>query len=170
MTADDEHVPPSYGERTAWTYAVVIPVGTLGYLAVVVPPRALTQPIDQVAWAGPMLWAMGLSIVASIVGAIVFAIVVRDHEGRLDVRDTQIERYGDRVALWFTTAGAIVALPPVDARGRLVLDRQHPVRPRRDRLHLGCDRPDPRPPRDLRWVGRRGSPTPSGCTASRTAR
>ncbi|GIG23399.1 hypothetical protein Cch01nite_41230 [Cellulomonas chitinilytica] len=110
MTADDEHVPPSYGERTAWTYAVVIPVGTLGYLAVVVP-RALTQPIDQVAWAGPMLWAMGLSIVASIVGAIVFAIVVRDHEGRLDVRDTQIERYGDRVALWFTTAGAIVALP-----------------------------------------------------------
>ncbi|WP_456846458.1 hypothetical protein [Cellulomonas sp. P5_C6] len=110
MTTDDEHVPLSYGERTAWTYAVVIPAGTLAYLAVVVP-RVLTQPVADVAWAGPMLWAMGLSIVASIVGAIVFAIVVRDHEGRLDVRDTQIERYGDRIALWFTAGGAIVALP-----------------------------------------------------------
>ena len=109
-TDDDERVPLSYGERTAWTYAVVIPVGTLAYLAVVIP-RVLSQPIEQVAWAGPMLWAMGLSILASIVGAIVFAIVVRDHEGQMDVRDTQIGRSGDRVALLWTAAGAVVVLP-----------------------------------------------------------
>jgi len=110
MTPDDEHVPLSYGERTAWTYAVVIPAGTLAYLAVVVP-RVLTQPVAEVAWAGPMLWSMGLTIVASILGAIVLAVVVRDHEGRLDVRDTQIERTGDRVAFIWTAAGAVVVLP-----------------------------------------------------------
>jgi hypothetical protein len=110
MTPGDEHVPLSYGERAAWTYAVVIPAGTLAYLAVVVP-RVLTQPVAEVAWAGPMLWAMGLTIAASILGAIVFAVVVRDHDSRLDVRDTQIGRVGDRVALGCTTAGAVVALP-----------------------------------------------------------
>ena len=110
MATDDERVPLSYGERTAWTYAVVIPAGTLAYLAVVIP-RVLTEPVEQVAWAGPMLWSMGLTIVASILGAIVFAIIVRDHEGRQDVRDTQIARSGDRIALLWTAAGAVVVLP-----------------------------------------------------------
>ena len=31
-------------------------------------------------------------------------------ERRLDVRDTQIGRYGDRIALTFTAAGAVVVL------------------------------------------------------------
>ena len=41
---------------------------------------------------------------------IVLAIVVRDHESARDVRDTQIERYGDRIALALTSAGAVIVL------------------------------------------------------------
>lgn len=109
MRTEDERASMSYGERQAWTSAVVVPLGALGYLGAVVP-QLLAHPADQVAWAAPMLWAMGLTIVASIVGAVLLAIVVRDHESRLDVRDTQIGRYGDRIALTFTAAGAVVVL------------------------------------------------------------
>ncbi|WP_273652627.1 hypothetical protein [Cellulomonas fimi] len=109
MAPDDEHVPLTYGERTAWTTAVTVPLGTLGYLVVVVP-RALREPVADVAWAGPMLWAMGFTLVASIVGAILLALVTRDHDTSQDVRDTQIERYGDRIALVATAVGAVAVL------------------------------------------------------------
>ncbi len=110
MTVDDEHLPPTYGERLAWTYAVVIPAGMLAYLAVVVP-RVLSRPVADVAWAGPMLWSIGLTIAASILGSIVLAVVARDHEARPDVRDRQIERSGDRIALLCTSVGAGLVLP-----------------------------------------------------------
>lgn len=109
MRTDDDHAPLSYGERTAWTTAVVVPIGTAGYLAVVVP-RLLSQPVADVAWAGPMLWSIGLTVVGSIVGAILLAIVSRDHETAQDLRDTQILRHGDRIALVGTAVGAVAVL------------------------------------------------------------
>lgn len=109
MTSDDEHVPLSYGERTAWTTAVTVPLGTVGYLVVVVP-RVLRENVADVAWAGPMLWSMGFTLVAGVVGAILLAIVTREHDTSHDVRDTQIERYGDRIALVGTAAGAFAVL------------------------------------------------------------
>lgn len=102
---DDERDAMTYGERNTWMYAVLIPVTSIAYFVVVIP-RLLGQPASEVSWVAPMLWAIGASIVGSIIGSIVSAIVARDEKTEEDVRDKQIDRYGDGIAQAITGFGA----------------------------------------------------------------
>jgi hypothetical protein len=63
-----------------------------------------------VGWIAPMLWAMGASIVGTILGSILWAIVTRDEKSESDIRDKQIERHGDRLAQSITAFGSAGAL------------------------------------------------------------
>ncbi len=64
---------------------------------------------------GPMLWAIGATIVGVIAGTILVSIAAGIAnrgvlESKEDVRDKQINRYGDRIAQAITGFGAAATL------------------------------------------------------------
>jgi hypothetical protein len=105
VMVDDDRMPMTFGERNTWLYAFLVPVTSLAYFAVIVP-RLFSQPASQIAWAGPMLWAIGASVAGTIVGAILIGIVTGGRDTDADVRDKQIDRFGDRIAQAITAFGA----------------------------------------------------------------
>ncbi len=108
---DDDPVVMTAEERSVWVYLAVVIITSAAYFVVVVP-RALSQPIEDVSWITPMLWALGVSIVGAVVGSIVGAVVGAvglaargiDPKGQLegDMRDKDIKRLGER-------RGAVIA-------------------------------------------------------------
>ena len=106
----------TFAERNTWVSAFVLPATSLAYFAVVLP-RLRDEPAADVSWVVPMLWAIGASIVGTILGTILLSIasgmVNRGVlEAKADVRDRQIHRYGDRIAQAITGfgAGAVLVL------------------------------------------------------------
>jgi len=64
---------------------------------------------------GPMLWAIGATIIGTIVGTILVSIGAGIAnrgvlESKEDLRDKQIDRYGDRIAQAITGFGAAAVL------------------------------------------------------------
>lgn len=114
MPSDDRAAMTS-AERNAWVAAVLTPATSIAYVVVVLN-RLRDQGADEVAWVAPMLWAVGANIALTIVGTIVVAIGSGiANRGELehskdDVRDKQINRYGDRIAMAFLGFGAGVVL------------------------------------------------------------
>ncbi|WP_062077133.1 hypothetical protein [Demequina globuliformis] len=116
---DDSPEPMTVAERGVWIFLITNITAAVAY-AIVVVPRALSQPIDEVSWVVPMLWAIGLQIVGTIVGSIVAAIGSalglalrgRSPEVELasDERDKDIERYGSRMTQGVLGAGTLVTL------------------------------------------------------------
>ncbi|MBG0820127.1 hypothetical protein HS048_05175 [Planomonospora sp. ID91781] len=107
--AGDDRVPMTFEERNTWLYAILVPVTSLAYFGVVVP-RLFERPASEVSWAVPMLWAVGATVVGTVVGSIVLAVAARDAEAASDVRDKEIERHGDRIAQAITAFGAAAVL------------------------------------------------------------
>ncbi|NJC10467.1 hypothetical protein F4558_000293 [Micromonospora profundi] len=109
----EDRVAMTFGQRNAWVSAVVMPAASIAYLAVVLP-RLGDRPAAEVSWVGPMLWTIGATVVGTIVGTILISIAAaitnRDVESKGDVRDKQIDRYGDRLAQAITAFGGAVVL------------------------------------------------------------
>ncbi len=111
----EDRVAMTFGERNTWVSAFILPATSIAYFAVVLP-RLRDQPAAEVSWVAPMLWAIGASIVGTIVGVILVSIAAGIAnrgvlESKEDVRDKQIDRYGDRVAqgiMGFGTAAVLV--------------------------------------------------------------
>lgn len=103
----------TFEQRNTWWAAVLIPLTTIIYFVIVIP-RAMRQPVSEVSWVTPMLWAIGVSIagtiIGSIVSSIVTAIITRDDKMEADIRDKQIDRYGDRIAQGITAFGTAAVL------------------------------------------------------------
>ena len=121
-TANELTEPPapmSFGERNVWASAIATAIATVAYLVVVVP-RALASPVDQVDWVMPMVWAIGGAIVGTIVLSIAGAIgsevngtittsVWASLSGRTgreiaplheeDIRDREIKELGERTTM-----------------------------------------------------------------------
>ena len=111
---DDEREPLSLTEGSRWAFLALVIATSIGYAAVIVPQLS-TTPVADIGWQLPMIGAVGITMVGtialSIVLAIVTAIVTRREPASADVRDTQIERYGDRIAqatMAFGAAGVLV--------------------------------------------------------------
>lgn len=101
-------------ERTAWISGFVVIVAYAIY-AVTILRRVDGALVSEVAYLGPLLWTVGVivvgTIVLSIIGAIVNAIVTRgEPDERTDERDRAIGRRADRISNWVTSAVAIGAL------------------------------------------------------------
>jgi len=117
--ADDEPTVMGMDERAAWVQIFAFAITTGAYLAVVIP-RVLNDPIDEVEWVVPLLWAMGLSIVATILGSIFAGIggaihlTIRgldpDSELASDSRDKAIARHARLRTYWATPVVALGAL------------------------------------------------------------
>jgi hypothetical protein len=104
----------TFGQRNAWVSAFVLPAASITYFAVVLP-RLRVKPADEVSWVAPMLWTIGATVVGTVVGIIVVSIAAGianrgELESREDVRDKQIERYGDRRAQAIASFGAAAVL------------------------------------------------------------
>ncbi|NUT47265.1 MAG: hypothetical protein HOV94_08125 [Saccharothrix sp.] len=87
----------SYEEKGIWLYLVVSALTYPGYVVVVLS-RAGDGPVAAVPYVVPMLCAIGASMVLAIVGRIALAVVKPDESGRPDVRDRDINRFGEHVA------------------------------------------------------------------------
>jgi len=103
MTSDMTHEEKvTYGNvvTTFCFYAI--------YLGLVLS-RVGTGPITDVRYIPILLWTAGAGIVGTILCNIVVAIVSRDC-GKKDVRDRQIERFGDYIGQSFLCLGGLTAL------------------------------------------------------------
>lgn len=126
---DDERVPMTMNERTVWAYLVTV-VLTSGVYFTLMAVRLAGEPAEQIDWVVPMLWAIGASVVCTVLLTILVTItgtVARSVRptcsGRLgaggtpvevdtatDARDHDIDVLGDRAGLGVLGAGFLGAL------------------------------------------------------------
>ena len=99
----------TFAEKSSWVVVVVAVPTFLVYLALVVP-QVLGQPIAEVAWVGPMIFAIAGFIVANVLGNVVAAASNPREADVTDERDREIHRVGKRFGDWLVIAGASVAL------------------------------------------------------------
>ena len=108
----------SMDERSVWAQLVVLPLVGLGYFAVVLT-RAARMPDDEVSWVVPMLCAMAIIVVGVVALTIASAIGhgVRATAGGEeplfedgDIRDKEIERYGEYRSRHFTAFGGLAVI------------------------------------------------------------
>jgi hypothetical protein len=99
----------AFEEKRAWLMAIVAVAGYAVY-ATIVLSRAAGRPLTEVPYAGPMLWTIGLGIVAGIVLGIVNGIASREDGLQVDERDHEIGRFGDHVGQSFVVIGGVSAL------------------------------------------------------------
>jgi hypothetical protein len=100
-------------EGSRWAFLVLVVVTSVVYGLTVLPQLATHEAAD-IGWQIPMLWAIGITMVGTIVLSIVIAIgatiVTRREPENADVRDKQIERHGDRIAQSITAFGSVIVL------------------------------------------------------------
>ena len=86
----------SFEEKGNWVYLVVSVVTYVAYLSVILG-RAQDVPLTDVRYVSTMLWTIGIGIALSILGNIVVAISKPSEADKSDVRDKDINRFGEYV-------------------------------------------------------------------------
>jgi len=86
----------SFEEKGNWVYLVVSVVTYVAYLSVILG-RAQDVPLTDVPYVSTMLWTIGIAVALSIVGNIVVAISKPSEADKSDVRDKDINRFGEYV-------------------------------------------------------------------------
>jgi len=86
----------SFEEKGVWVYTVVTVVTYMAYLSIVLG-RAGDVPLAEASYVSTMLWAIGIAIALSIVGHIAVAIAKPSEADKRDVRDRDINRFGEYV-------------------------------------------------------------------------
>jgi p-aminobenzoyl-glutamate transporter AbgT len=103
----------SYEERNAWVFAGVSILTGIYYLSTMLGGDP-SVPLVARDWKTAMLTTIGggivVTIVLSIAVNIVFGIVSGDTKTTSDIRDRQINRFGDYVGHSFVIIGAVGAL------------------------------------------------------------
>jgi hypothetical protein len=116
MDADDR-IPATTSERAAWVAMVLTPLTVAGYLIVVLPQLADT-PLAAVDWQVPLLWSIGINLVATILVTMLVTIIAgigaglrrEEFDTASDERDRGIDRHGTRVALTISAGGLLAVL------------------------------------------------------------
>jgi hypothetical protein len=99
----------SYEQKRTWVYLATSAGAYLVYLAIVLG-RVASTPVGRVPYAAVLLWSIGASIVASIVGGMLVEAARPSDSRQADVRDKEIYRFGEYASRWFLVAGAAAAL------------------------------------------------------------
>jgi hypothetical protein len=99
----------AFEEKRAWIMLVVAPGAFLVYVAMILV-RAGGSPLCDVPYVSTMLWTIGVSIVVAILLHIVAAIISGAEANKKDVRDREINRFGETVGQMFVASGAVTAM------------------------------------------------------------
>ncbi|MGW0558815.1 hypothetical protein ACWDZ6_32315 [Streptomyces sp. NPDC002926] len=98
-----------FEEKSAWVMGVLA-VGTYtGYLVVILG-RAGDAPLAEVSYKAALLWALGISIAASIVIHMVIGMFGPKDARKKDQRDREINRFGEHIGQSFVVIGGVAAL------------------------------------------------------------
>lgn len=113
-----------FEEKATWVSAVVTAIVPAVYF-VSVMGQVGRVPVAQIAYQRPLLIAIGVAVLLTIVGAIVTAIVTAigsaitteitgegspDDVGRKDERDVSIDRRGELVGYYVSSGGVVGAM------------------------------------------------------------
>jgi hypothetical protein len=96
----------SFEQKNTWTYLVLAVVIPAIYFAIILG-QVPSTPVGEIDFIVPMIAAIGLAIVISIVGSIAVSIVSRSYV--TDERDKHVNRRGDSVG--FAVLGVLVIGP-----------------------------------------------------------
>ena len=99
----------SYDEKGTWAYLVASVGAYLVYLAIV-GDRVLHTPVAQVPYVAALLWTSAASVLASVVARTAIETARPGESRKSDVRDKEINRFGEYASRWFIVAGAGAAL------------------------------------------------------------
>jgi hypothetical protein len=99
----------AFMEKSNWV-VLLVAVPTLLIYAALVVPQVLGQPIAEVSWVPPMIFAIVGFVVANVLGNIVAAATNPGEAAKEDQRDKEIDRFGERAGNWLVVVGAIAAL------------------------------------------------------------
>jgi hypothetical protein len=109
-----------FEEKVTWVNAVVLAIVPAVYFAIVLGQLGQV-PASEIAYQRPMLIAIGISIVLTILGSIAMGIgtgisaEIRERGsagdiGRTDERDKQIGRRGELVGYYVSSVGVVGAM------------------------------------------------------------
>jgi hypothetical protein len=98
----------SYREKGAWIYFVVT-ISSYGAYVAVILGRAGGAPLADVAYVRPMLWTIGIAMVASMVGRMVVEMAKPTDSHKSDARDKDINRFGEYIG--GTTLAVCMSVP-----------------------------------------------------------
>lgn len=101
--------PMPFEEKNAWVLGGLA-IGTYAGYLVVILGRAGDTPLADVPYVAALLWAIGLSIAASIVLHIVITTFGPKDAARKDQRDKEINRLGEYIGQSFVVIGGVAAL------------------------------------------------------------
>ena len=96
-------------EKSNWV-VLVVAVPTLLVYAVLVVPQVLSKPLAEVSWVQPMIFTIVGFIVANVLGNVVAAASNPGEANNNDVRDREIDHFGERLGNWLIIAGSLAAL------------------------------------------------------------
>lgn len=87
----------SYEEKGAWVYGLVALGAWATYVAVLLA-RADGRDLADVPYVATLLWTVGISALAPVVGRTLVEVVRPSETHRPDVRDREIDRRGEYVS------------------------------------------------------------------------
>jgi hypothetical protein len=96
-------------ELRAWTGLILTLIVASAYVAVVLG-RAQDDPLSEISYAAPMLWSIGIGIVAAILVEILLVILIPSARAEGDERDREINRFGEYTGQSLVIVGGLVAL------------------------------------------------------------
>lgn len=97
----------SYEEKGEWVY-LVANVLTYGAYISIILGRAGSTPLAEVDYVPIILWTIGIAIALTIVGRIVLEMAKPSDSYKSDVRDREINRFGEYVGGTVLAIGMVV--------------------------------------------------------------
>ena len=86
----------SYREKGSWVYLVVT-VGSFAVYCAIILARANGRALAEVSYVQPLLWTLGISVIASTLLETVVETTRPSDGRRSDVRDRDINRFGEYI-------------------------------------------------------------------------
>jgi hypothetical protein len=99
----------SYEERRTWLYLGTSAAAYAVYVVIVLG-RLAHSPVAQVSYVVVLLWTCLASMIATTVALTVAEAMAPSETRRGDIRDREINRYGEYASRWCVIGGAVVGL------------------------------------------------------------
>ncbi len=99
----------SFQEKSTWVMGIIL-LGVYGWYFSVVLGQLEGGDVEVIDYRSQMLTTVVLLIVAAVVAHVVIAVANPQDADRTDVRDREINRYGEFVGSYVLGTGALVAL------------------------------------------------------------